>query len=155
MIMNVEPQAAEIDQVPVQNHLYHIDQVAYEEAGESLEFMVWRRLCWTGDCRLCKANPDAKPPAPVNVRSINTIYNAIRRCAKRDDFILANMSILEVIFRILLRNSNEPMRLLDIAQTIEEEWVAVLAMKSVAPATIQRMLDNPNQYKIRRASEPE
>ncbi len=155
MTMNLEEQPAEIEQDPVENHLYHIDQTAYEQAGESLEFAVWRRLCWSGECRLCRQSPDLKPPVPVRIRSINTIYNAIRLCAKRDDYILANMSILEVIFRILIRNRNEPMRLLEIAEVIEEEWVTVLAMKSVAPATIQRLLDNPNGYRICRASETE
>lgn len=150
MAANTETQMADQDEVQVENHLYHIDEDAYEQAGKSFDFAIWTRLCWSGECRVCRNKDTKKPPVPVDVKRRTTLYNAIVRCARREEFILANMSVLEVVFRILLRNRNEPMALFDIAEQIEQEWRSVIAMKSVSPAMIQRLLENRNEYKISR-----
>ena len=34
--------------------LYAINERTYEDAGESYMFKVWQRLCWSGECRLCR-----------------------------------------------------------------------------------------------------
>ncbi len=138
---------------PVEDHLYYIDESAYEKAGQSFQHSVWRRLCWSGDCRTCKQFK-AKPSIPVGASGTKSLYAAVRRCARQDDFILPNMSILEAIFRILLRNGNDPMRLTEIARSVEKEWVQVLAMKSVSLGMIQRLLENSNEYKLSRFEEP-
>lgn len=155
MVLSPDPQISDqisdAEELEVENHRYHIDHATYEELGESLEFAIWNRLCWNGNCRVCSKYEDGfRPPLPVNIRSVNTLYNAVRICGRRDDFILANMTILEVVFRILLRNRNEPMHLLEIAEEIEKEWVSVLAMKSATPSIIQRLLEGNNQYHIAR-----
>ena len=39
---------------------YAVDEQAYEEAGEDYLFKVWQRLCWSGECRLCRRYPEGQ-----------------------------------------------------------------------------------------------
>ena len=141
----VEPQ--------VEDCFYHIDEAKFVAEGASLEFMIWQRLCWDGTCtQFCKDSQVPKPIMPT--RPLRSIKAAIKKCASQDNYILANMSVSEVVFRILLGTGNRPMRLLEIVEQIEEEWQAVLAFKTVSPRTVQQMLDAENEYRIRRTEAP-
>ena len=141
----VEPQ--------VEDCFYHVDEAKFEADGTSLDFMIWQRLCWNGSCtQFCKDNQDSKPIMPT--RPLRSIKAAIKKCANQGDYILANMSISEVVFRILLGAGNRPMRLLEIIEQIEVRWYGVLAIKSVSPWTVQQMLDAENEYRIRRTEAP-
>ena len=62
--------------------LYAIDEQAYEDAGESYLFKAWQRLCWSGECRLCRRYPDGKPIVPGRTTE-RSIYNAAKICAKQ------------------------------------------------------------------------
>ena len=142
---------ADIDAEPqVEDCFYQIDEAQFESDGASLEFMIWKRLCWEGDCRFCKESDGDKPMLPVKTRNRRSIYAAIKRCAKLDSYIMVNMSVSEVVFRILLRVGNNPMRLSEIYEEIEQEWQEVMWMKSLSIGNLQRMLDADNEYRIRR-----
>ena len=139
----------------VEDCYYHIDADAFEAAGASLDFMIWQRLCWEGSCRFCKDATGPKPVLPMKTRNPNSIYVAIRKCATQDNYFLASMTVSEVVFRILLANGNKPMRFLEIIDQLYEAWFDVQALKSMAPDTVQKMLDGDNEYRIRRTEAPQ
>ena len=135
---------------PVDDCYYHIDVEQYDRDNASLEFTIWQRLCWDGSCRLCKGRSGPKPIMPVKMRNSKSLWAAIKHCGKQDSYILANMSVTEVVFRILLRNGNEPMRLSEIIDEIVVAWEEVIVFKTITPGALQQMLDSGNEYRIRR-----
>ena len=133
---------------------YHIDLAQYERDGASYEFMIWQRLCWEGSCTLCKNRTGPKPVMPVKMRNSKSIFAAIKQCAKQDNFILPKISTSEAVFRILLRNGNEPMRLSQIIDELVLSWEEVISLKTTNPASLQQMLDSENEYRINRTEAP-
>lgn len=133
---------------------YHIDQEKFEKDGASLEFMIWQRLCWDGSCRFCKNQKDPKPVMPVKMPNSKSIFAAIKQCGKRHSYILANMSVTEVVFRVLLRNGNNPMKLSVIMEEVADAWQSIMSLKSISPASLQQMLDGENEYRITRTEGP-
>ena len=136
--------------------LYAVDEQAYEEAGEAYLFKVWQRLCWSGECRLCRRFPDGKPLVPGNT-TVNSIYSAARTCSNKvkDPFISPGMSLLEAVFRILIANGNAPMRFDDIVGKLQGFWGAEFPQRIESLGSLQRVLDGENEYRIGRASNPD
>ena len=100
---------------------YAVDEQAYEEAGEDYLFKVWQRLCWSGECRLCRRYPEGKPIVPGN-STVTSIYSASRTCPSKVQFITPSMSLLEAVFRILIINGNQPMKFGEIVDRLKEHW---------------------------------
>lgn len=134
--------------------LYAVDEQAYEDAGEDYLFKVWQRLCWSGECRLCRRFPEGKPLVPGNSSEAG-IYNATRTCPTKVQFITTGMSLLEAVFRILIINGNQPMRFGDIVEQLKEQWGAEFPQRIESAHSLQRVLDNPNEYRIGRTSAAE
>ena len=65
--------------------LYAINERTYEDVGESYMFKVWQRLCWSGECRLCRIHPEGKPIVPGRTTE-RSIYNAARICPNKIQF---------------------------------------------------------------------
>ena len=84
-------------------------------------FKVWQRLCWSGECRLCRRHPEGKPIVPGRTTE-RSIYNAARICPNKIQFITPGMSLLEAIFRILIVNGNQPMKFSEIVDRLKENW---------------------------------
>ena len=131
--------------------LYAVDELAYEQAGEDYLFKVWQRLCWSGECRLCRRFPDGKPVVPGNSSQAG-IYGAARTCPSKVQFITTGMSLLEAVFRILIVNGNQPMRFGEIVEKLKEHWGTEFPQRIESADSLQRVLDNPNEYRISRAS---
>ena len=128
---------------------YAIDETAYENAGESYLFKVWQRLCWSGECRLCRRFPAGKPIVPGRTTE-NSIYNAAKICPSKVQFVTPGMSLLEAVFRGLVANGNQPMRLDEIVQFLQESWGAEFPQRVESVESLQRVLDGPNEYRISR-----
>lgn len=133
---------------------YAVDEQACEDAGEDYLFKVWERLCWSGECRLCRRFPEGKPIVPGNT-TVAGIYNASRTCPTKVQFVTTGMSLLEAVFRILIVNGNEPMQLREIVEKLMEHWGTEFPQRIESAASLQRILDNPNEYRISRASAAE
>ena len=131
--------------------LYAVDEAAYEDAGESYLFKVWQRLCWSGECRLCRRFPDGKPIVPGKTTP-TSIYNAAKTCPGKVQFITPGMALLEAVFRILIANSNRPTKFEDIVAQLQEDWGSEFTQRVESLASLQRVLDGPNEYRIARAS---
>jgi hypothetical protein len=67
----------------------------------------------------------------------------LTHCAKQPDFINANTSIVDAVFRILLANQNKPMTLIEIGQKINRP-----------PEILLRTLAGSQVYKGIRATNP-
>lgn len=146
MVQAATPQTDTEAEGLVDDPAYHID---FEDDLDTLDFLIWQRLCWEGSCRFCKGQTEPKPVLPVKVRNQRiSISAAIKQCAKQDTYILPNMSVTEVVFRLLLRNSNKPMTLSELWEEIDKEWQLVVAMKSITPESVRQILDGDNEYRI-------
>ena len=128
---------------------YAVDEQAYEDAGESLLFKVWQRLCWAGECRLCRRFPEGKPIVPGRTTQIS-IFNAAKICPSKVQFITPGMSLLEAVFRALISNGNEPMRFDEIVGFLQESWGSEFPQRVESFEALQRVLDGPNEYRISR-----
>ena len=131
--------------------LYAIDEVSYERAGESYMFKVWQRLCWSGECRLCRGYPDGKPIVPGRTTE-RSIYNAAKICPSKVQFIPQGMPLLEAIFRILIVNGNQPMKFSDIVGSLKEHWGAEFSQRVESVESLRRVMDADNEYHIGRAA---
>lgn len=132
--------------------LYAVDKQAYEAANEDYLFAVWQRLCWAGECRLCRRFPEGKPLVPMNSTEAG-IYAAASTCPSKVQFITAGMSLLEAVFRILISDSNKPMAFGEIIEKLKEHWGTEYPQRIDSPVALQRVLDNPNEYHIGRATD--
>lgn len=130
--------------------LYTIIESTYEDVGESYMFKVWQRLCWSGECRLCRRYPEGKPIVPGRTTE-RSIYNAAKTCSSKVQFITPGMSLLEAIFRILIVNNNQPMKFSDIVANLKEHWGAEFPQRVESVGSLQRIMDSDNEYHIGRA----
>ena len=80
------------------------------------------------------------------------IYGAASTCLNKVQFITTGMSLREAVFRILISNGNQPMVLGDIVDQLKEHWGAEYPQRIESTASLQRVLDNPNEYHIARVS---
>jgi hypothetical protein len=130
--------------------LYAIDERAYEGAGESYLFKVWERLCWSGQCRLCRRYPEGKPVVPGRTTQ-SSIYNTVKTCSSKVQFITPGMSLLEAVFRILIANRNQPMKFSEIVAKLQEFWGAEFPQRIESVEGLRRVLDGANEYRISQA----
>ena len=138
---------------------YHINVAGFEQDGfepdeASFRFAVWQRICWDGSCPR-KDRKGPKPVLPTTTRT-SSLFTAIRNhCSKQKLYFLPQMSVREVVFRLLLRNGNKPMKLSELEEKIRTEaWSSVLAQKAVSMDSLQQMLDGENEYHIVRTEHP-
>ena len=130
--------------------LYAINEQTYENAGESYMFKVWQRLCWSGECRLCRRHPEGKPIVPGRTTK-RSIYNAAKICPTKVQFITPGMSLLEAIFRILIVNGNQPMKFSEILDRLKEYWGTEFPQRVESVDSLRRIMDADNEYHIGRA----
>jgi len=129
---------------PNENTAYVIDFEALDERGRSAAFMVRSRMCW-----LCRQAADEEDD-PVG--KLEDHLERIRTdCAERPDYLLPGTPLTEAIFRILLAEGNRPMTIREIQDRLSSAWASVIYMKDLSADLLARMLDNPNEYMIRRA----
>ena len=131
--------------------LFAINERTYEDAGESYLFKVWQRLCWSGECRLCRPSQEGKPIVPGRTTE-HSIYNATKICPTKVQFITPGMSLLEAIFRILIINGNQPMKFNDIVAHLKEHWGAEYPQRVESVDSLRRIMDAENEYHIGRAA---
>lgn len=129
--------------------LYAVKERTYEDVGESYIFKVWQRLCWSGECRLCRRYPEGKPIVPGRTTE-RSIYNAAKICPTKVQYIAPGMSLLEAIFRILIVNGNQPMKFSEILDRLKEHWGTEFPQRVESVDSLQRIMDTDNEYHIGR-----
>jgi hypothetical protein len=66
--------------------------------------------------------------------------------AKDQDFIQPNMTIQEIIFRILLSRHNQPTQLHDLHYELTEKWATPIRPINITEVGLGRILDNDTYY---------
>ena len=72
-------------------------------------------------------------------------------CANEPEFLLPGTPITEAVFRLLLANLNKAMTLAEIQSGLTDAWASVIYLKNLSDEVLRRMLEQENDYFIRRA----
>ncbi len=125
-----------------------IDVSTFERSGKSFPYALSSRICET--CPGCEANAadeDAKPPRTPS----ELMKHIAQNCSQQPDYLLSSTPITEAVFRLLIANSNRPMKLSKIQSDLGSAWSSVIYLKNLSDTVVKRMLDQPNEYFIARS----
>ena len=128
---------------------YVIDVSTFERSGKSFPYALSSRICET--CTGCEANAadeDAKPPRTPS----ELMRHIAQNCSQQPDYLLSSTPITEAVFRLLIANSNRPMKLSKIQSDLGSAWSSVIYLKNLSDTVVKRMLDQPNEYFIARSN---
>ncbi|MBI4214066.1 MAG: hypothetical protein HY534_07140 [Chloroflexi bacterium] len=146
---------------------FYIDADWHERQGLSFNDVVQERMC--PQCQL-RVGEEVEERYPVVDRKTRRVTYELRRvqygsrpvsiirdcCARKSQFIVPDMPVLEVVFRILLANGNQPMPLEHIRDQLREwcptgrcQWLLL------PPETVRRIVENDQFYGLRRHEIPE
>ena len=126
---------------------YSIDIKAYDASGRSFQYAVYTRMSERGMAQLGGTTTDL-PKSFGTPSEIMKIVASI--CSKEPDYLLPGTPISEAVFRLLIANGNRPMTLMDVQTGLASAWASVIYLKNLSDEVVQRMLDMPNEYFIRR-----
>ena len=76
-------------------------------------------------------------------------------CSKAEGFFAPDLPIMEIIFRILLANANQPLALEEIKERLDEGLATGERAITISLETLKRLLDNDRYYGLRRFPAPE
>jgi len=118
---------------------YHIDTTWFNDQERSFTMLA--------SSRLCQASRKKKTP-----KSESALLSTIKQCcAKRDDYILPNMPLLEMVFRLFLANSNQPLALEEIQEGLEQRLSESAEPRDLSVSKLKRIIDNDRYYGLRPA----
>ena len=75
-----------------------------------------------------------------------------QNCSQQPEYLLSSTPITEAVFRLLVANSNRPMKLSRIQSDLSSAWASVIYLKNLSDTVVKRMLDEPNEYFITRST---
>ncbi len=136
---------SEIDQ----DAKYSIDIKGYDASGRSFPYAVYTRMSERGMAQLGGTATDV-PKSLGTPSEMMKIVASI--CSKEPDYLLPGTPISEAVFRLLIANGNRPMSLVDVQTGLASAWASVIYLKNLSDEVVQRMLDTPNEYYIRRVA---
>ena len=117
--------------------LYSIDPRRFEENQRSFDLFVTDRLCPA--CQeAAKDGGKKKRPNPID--------RIAECCSGQDNYLSANLPLLEMIFRLFLTKKNQPLSAAEISRTLSERLLAAGDTRNVSPATMRRLMDNDQYY---------
>lgn len=128
---------------------YSIDIKGFEASGRSFPYAVYTRMSERGMAQLGGTTTEF-PKEFGTPSEMMKIVGSI--CSKEPDYLLPGTPISEAVFRLLIANNNRPMSLMDIQSGLASAWASVIYLKNLSDEVVQRMLDTPNEYSIRRVS---
>lgn len=132
----------EMDRDESQCH-YHIDTTWFDDRERSFTMLA--------SSRLCEASKKKKPP-----KSESALLSTIKQCcSKRDDYIAPNMPLLEMVFRLFLANSNQPLTLEQIQERLEQYLSESAEPRDLSVSKLKRIVDNDRYYGLRLAAADE
>ena len=126
-----------------------IDVSTFEKSGKSFPYALSSRICETcPGCETIAADEDAKPPRTPS----ELMRHISQNCSQQPDYLLSSTPITEAVFRLLIANSNRPMKLSKIQSDLGSAWSSVIYLKNLSDTVVKRMLDQPNEYFIARSN---
>ena len=125
---------------------YQIDAKAFDATGRSFAYAVYSRLSTGGKAVV----DDGETPAGFGTAAeyMKVMGNV---CANEPEFLLPGTPITEAVFRLLLANLNKAMTLAEIQSGLTDAWASVIYLKNLSDEGLRRMLEQENEYFIRRA----
>jgi len=125
---------------------YQIDAKAFDATGRSFAYAVYSRLSTGGKAVV----DDGETPAGFGTAAeyMKVMGNV---CANEPEFLLPGTPITEAVFRLLLANLNKAMTLKEIQSGLTDAWASVIYLKNLSDEGLRRMLEQENEYFIRRA----
>jgi len=118
---------------------YFIDLDWYRQQERSFATLASSRLCPTSRKK-------------EKTKSEAVLLRAIRQCcSKRDGFIIPNMPLLEMVFRIFLANGNQPLNLEQIQEQLQKWLGDSSSARDFSVPKLKRILDNDRYYGLRPA----
>ena len=117
---------------------YVIDPTQAERQQRDMSALLLSRRCPACVERVLN---DKKPPT---VRK--QIRDMSRCCAQADDFIAPTMPLKEIVFRLLLKNSNKATSLQSLHWDVTEEWAAPTHPMNITVEVMKQILDSDNFY---------
>jgi hypothetical protein len=118
---------------------YFIDLDWYQQQERSFATLASSRLCPTSRKK-------------EKTKSEAALLRTIRQCcSKRDGFITPNMPLLEMIFRLLLANGNQPLELGQMQEQLQK-WLGDSSnARDLSVPKLKRILSNDQYYGLRPA----
>ena len=125
---------------------YQVDAKAFDATGRSFAYAVYSRLSTGGKAVV----DDSKIPGGFGSAAeyMKVMSNV---CANEPEFLLPGTPITEAVFRLLLANLNKAMTLAEIQSGLTDAWASVIYLKNLSDEVLRQMLDQENDYFIRRA----
>lgn len=131
---------------PVEEPKYQIDAKAFDTSGRSFSYAVYSRLSPNGKSVV----DDGKTTGGFgSAAEYMKVMSNI--CSKEPDFLLPGTPITEAVFKLLLANTNKAMTLDEIQSGLTTAWASVIYLKNLSDDILRRMLDQQNDYFIKRA----
>jgi hypothetical protein len=118
---------------------YFIDLDWYQQQERSFATLAESRLCPTSRKK-------------EKTKSEAALLRTIRQCcSKRDGFITPNMPLLEMIFRLLLANGNQPLELEQMQEQLQKWLGDTSNARDLSVPKLKRILNNDRYYGLRLA----
>jgi hypothetical protein len=118
---------------------YFIDLDWYQQQERSFATLAESRLCPTSRKK-------------EKTKSEAALLRTIRQCcSKRDGFITPNMPLLEMIFRLLLANGNQPLELEQMQEQLQKWLGDTSNARDLSVPKLKRILNNDRYYGLRPA----
>ncbi|MDA1279841.1 MAG: hypothetical protein O3B95_07325 [Chloroflexi bacterium] len=134
------------DSEPMEELRFQIDVRAFDASGRSFAYAVYSRLSKNGKSVV----DDGKTPGGFGS---STEYMKVMAniCSREPDFLLPGTPITEAVFKLLLANANKAMTVEEIQSGLTTAWASVIYLKNLSDDILRRMLDEDNDYFIKRA----
>jgi hypothetical protein len=121
---------------------YYIDLNWYQEQGRSFAALATSRLC-----SVSRKKEKSK--------SDTALLRVIKQCcSKREGFITPTMPLLEMVFRLLLANGNQPLGLDQIQEQLQK-YLGDTSTKDISLPRLKRIIENDRYYGLKPAPESE
>src|SRR4030042_1354134 len=121
---------------------YFINLNWYKEQGRSFAALATSRVC-----------PVSRKKEKS--KSDTALLRAIKQCcSKREGFIAPTMPLLEMVFRLLLANGNQPLGLDQIQEQLQK-YLGDTSIKDISLPRLKRIIDNDRYYGLKQAPESE
>ena len=118
---------------------YFVDAKTAESEYRSIEGVLAARLCTacTGE-----NGEKSSSAAPGYIKQI------FRCCSKKEGFIDPAMPLQEIVFRVILKGGNKPMKLSAIHHVLAEEWALPTHPMNMGVGALKQILDRDEFYGI-------
>jgi hypothetical protein len=133
--------AQDVDAEEIQT-CYFVDLNWYKEQGRSFAILAASRLC-----PISRKKEKSKAEAAL----MRTIKQC---CSKREGFLSSNMPLLEMVFRIFLANGNQPLKLGQIQEQLQQLG-DISGTRDLSIPRLKRIIDNDQYYGLRPVPENE